>query len=338
MSANWRRALATDTPRRSRKDVQPTIPDRDWVGIGNVCHAMSRDDGARLLPAETRARVRIDQQLTQAGWKVQDRKDLNLFAAQGIAVREVVMKPGHGRVDYLLYVDKAVVGVIEAKPMGTPLSGVEWQSAMYADGLPAEVRLAAKTRNGRLPFVFEASGVETHFTNGFDPEPRARLVFNVPKPATLARILRDADASPEHPTWRAKVRDLPCHRYRPAAPSTGQSHQRNREESGRSAVRPITGTDGDRGGQDLHRGHRVLPAAETRWLQPDPFPGRPQQPRRPDAGGVPELPHAGRRSPLHRAVQRRQAFQRRAARLDQGDDLDHPAGLQVPQRRGSQRR
>ena len=162
-----------------------------------------------LLPAETRARVRIDQQLTQAGWKVQDKKDLNLFAGQGVAVREVVMKPGHGRVDYLLYVDKAVVGVIEAKPMGTPLSGVEWQSAMYADGLPADVRLAAKTRDGRLPFVFEASGVETHFTNGFDPEPRARLIFNFPKPATLARILRDADAAPERPTWRAKVRNLP---------------------------------------------------------------------------------------------------------------------------------
>ena len=36
------------------------------------------------------------------------------------------MKPGHGRVDYLLYVDKAVVGVVEAKPVCTPLSGAEW--------------------------------------------------------------------------------------------------------------------------------------------------------------------------------------------------------------------
>jgi type I site-specific restriction endonuclease len=40
------------------------------------------------------------------------------------------MATGHGRVDYLLYVDQRVVGVIEAKPEGTPLSGVEWQSAM----------------------------------------------------------------------------------------------------------------------------------------------------------------------------------------------------------------
>ena len=39
----------------------------------------------------------IDQQLVQAGWKVQDKKGLNLFAGQGVAVREVVMKPGHGR-------------------------------------------------------------------------------------------------------------------------------------------------------------------------------------------------------------------------------------------------
>nr|ABP44885.1 type III restriction enzyme, res subunit [Mycolicibacterium gilvum PYR-GCK] len=167
------------------------------------------DDDARL-PAEARARKLIDSQLTQAGWVVQDKKDLNLFAAQGVAVREVVMKPGHGRVDYLLYVDKAVVGVIEAKPVGTPLSGVEWQSAMYADGLPADVRIAAKTRDGRLPFVFEASGVETHFTNGFDPEPRARLIFNVPRPETMARHLREAETNPDSPTWRAKVRKLPA--------------------------------------------------------------------------------------------------------------------------------
>lgn len=35
----------------------------------------------------------IDQQLTQAGWRVQDKKSRNLFAGQGIAVREVIMKP-----------------------------------------------------------------------------------------------------------------------------------------------------------------------------------------------------------------------------------------------------
>ncbi|HET7475338.1 MAG TPA: DEAD/DEAH box helicase family protein [Dermatophilaceae bacterium] len=168
---------------------------------------MGTDDGSPLT-AEQRARVLIDQQLTQAGWSVQDRSQLNLSAA-GVACREVVMKAGHGRADYLLYVEQHAVGVIEAKPMGATLSGVEWQSAMYAEGLRAEVRLKALTVQGRLPFAFEASGTETHFTNGLDPEARARRVFNIPKPATLARLLRDAAADPAYPTWRAKVRHLP---------------------------------------------------------------------------------------------------------------------------------
>ncbi|MDP3968796.1 MAG: hypothetical protein Q8Q02_10995 [Nocardioides sp.] len=151
----------------------------------------------------------IDRQLVAAGWVVQDKKDLNLYAAQGVAVRESIMAAGHGRADYPLYVDKSALGVIEAKPEGTPRSGVEWQSAMYAEGLPAEVRLKALTVGGRLPFVFEASGTETHFTNGYDPEQRARRVFAFPKPSTLARILRDAEASPPTLTWRGKVHALP---------------------------------------------------------------------------------------------------------------------------------
>ena len=166
-------------------------------------------DEAQRLPAEARARSLIDAQLQAAGWVVQDGKALNLFAGSGVAVREVVMAPGHGRVDYLLYVDRQVVGVIEAKPVGTPLSGVEWQSAMYATGLPESHRRRAVVVDERLPFVFEASGSETHFTNGYDQDPRARQIFNVPRPSTLARMIRDADADPERPTWRAKVRALP---------------------------------------------------------------------------------------------------------------------------------
>ena len=170
---------------------------------------MIASGGEAHLGAEQRARVLIDRQLAAAGWAVQDRKNLNLYAAPGVAVREVVMKTGHGRSDYLLYVDQRTVGVIEAKPEGTTLSGVEWQSAMYADGLPAEVRLKALTVDGRLPFVFEASGTETHFTDGFDPEPRARPIFWFPRPETLARAVREAETDPDAPTWRAKVRNLP---------------------------------------------------------------------------------------------------------------------------------
>lgn len=205
---------------------------------------MSNDDHANRLAAEARARVLIDRQLADAGWAVQDKQAMNLFAAQGIAVREVTLKPGHGRADYLLYVDQTVVGVIEAKPEGTPLSGVEWQSSKYAEGLPVDVRLKALTTDGRLPFVFEASGTETHFTNGYDPEPRARRIFNFPKPATLAGVLKHKDE--ERPTWRGKVRDLPALDIKPLRPAqidavTGVETSLREQRFDRSLIQMATG-------------------------------------------------------------------------------------------------
>jgi len=205
---------------------------------------MNLGDDANRLAAEARARVLIDRQLTDAGWSVQDSRSLNLFAAQGVARREATMATGHGRADYLLYVDQRVVGVIEAKPEGTPLSGVEWQSAMYADGLPADVKLAALTKDGRLPFVFEASGTETHFTNGFDPEPRARRIFNFPKAATLAKTLRGKDE--EHPTWRGKVTAMPLLDTAPLRPAqieaiNGIEQSLREQRYDRSLVQMATG-------------------------------------------------------------------------------------------------
>jgi type I restriction enzyme, R subunit len=207
---------------------------------------MSPNEHERLA-AEQRARVLIDRQLAAAGWIVQDRKSVNLFAASGVVVREAIMKPGHGRVDYLLYIDKTVVGVIEAKPIGTPLSGVEWQSAMYAVGLPDEVRKRALDPQGRLPFVFEASGTETHFTNGFDPIPRARRIFHFPKPETLGRVIRTANENPDDPsTWRGRVYRLPAldeHGLRPAQIDAVKGVERSLREQrfGRSLVQMATG-------------------------------------------------------------------------------------------------
>jgi type I restriction enzyme, R subunit len=204
----------------------------------------STDDD--YLAAEARARREIDRHLIQARWHVCDRRDLNLFAARGIAVRETVMAPGHGRADYLLYVDRRVVGVVEAKPEGTPLSGVEWQSAMYAAGLPEAHKARATLVDGRLPFVFEANGAETHLTNGYDPQPRARRFFGFPQPRTLARWLRDAAADPKRPTWRAKVRHLPpvdTEMLRPAQVTAVEGIERSlaAQRHARSLVQMATG-------------------------------------------------------------------------------------------------
>jgi type I restriction enzyme R subunit len=130
---------------------------------------------------EHKARREIDADLTVAGWIVQDKDDLDLTLGRGLAVREFAMKPGFGFADYLLYVDRKAAGAVEAKPQGT-LTGVEAQSAKYAAGLPDN--LPAHRRP--LPFLFESNGSVTFFTNGLDPVPRSRQVFNFPRPETLA--------------------------------------------------------------------------------------------------------------------------------------------------------
>jgi Type I restriction enzyme R protein N terminus (HSDR_N) len=132
------------------------------------------DAALSYLTSEARARVQIDRMLELAGWIVQSANQANLNAGRGVAVREFVMEPPHGRVDYLLFVDRVAVGVIEAKKEGETLTGVEWQSAKYLDGLPSWVDAALE---GFLPFAYESTGVETRFTSTLDPEPRSREVF-----------------------------------------------------------------------------------------------------------------------------------------------------------------
>ena len=130
---------------------------------------------------EQNARRNIDADLEAASWCVQSRDELDLTAGRGIAVREFPLKSGYGVADYLLYVDRKAIGAIEAKPGGT-LSGVEAQSEKYAAGLPDNL----PAHHRPLPFLFESNGSVTYFTNGLDPMPRSRQVFNFPKPETLA--------------------------------------------------------------------------------------------------------------------------------------------------------
>jgi type I restriction enzyme R subunit len=144
---------------------------------------------------EAEARKQIDQQLEAAGWLVQDRNAANIQAGAGVAVREFRLKSGP--VDYILYVDAAVAGAVEAKKEGWTLSGVEVQSKRYSEGLPDG--LPAYRRP--LPFLYESTGQETHFTNLLDPEPHARSVFAFHRPETMREWLDEAGLS--------SVRSLP---------------------------------------------------------------------------------------------------------------------------------
>jgi type I restriction enzyme, R subunit len=169
-----------------------------------ICH-VSAEELAYLTP-EARARVVIDRMLDAAGWAVQDARGVNLAASRGVAVREFVLKSPHGRADYLLFLEGRAVGIVEAKKEGETLTGVEWQSAKYVDGLPDELDPAVE---GGLPFVYESTGTETRFTNGLDPDPASRPVFSFHRPETMGTWLDELRRHPTAPTLRHRLRALP---------------------------------------------------------------------------------------------------------------------------------
>ena len=156
------------------------------------------------MTPETKARQQIDQKLEQAGWVIQDMRQLNLGAAVGVAVREYPTDSGPA--DYVLFVHRHPVGVIEAKKdnAGENLTVTEAQTERYATA-----NLKWRKDNAPLRFLFEATGQIIRFTDGADPVPRSREIFHFFKPETLAawlaqptslrrRLVEQMPALPEH--------------------------------------------------------------------------------------------------------------------------------------------
>ncbi|WP_024851427.1 type I restriction endonuclease subunit R [Hydrogenovibrio kuenenii] len=130
------------------------------------------------LKPETQARVLIDEQLNLAGWKVQTWPKVNLGEGLGVVVREYPTDTGPA--DYLLFINRTAVGVIEAKKDQTILNQVEEQTLRYATS-----NIKYRKDKEPLPFLFEATSQVIHFTDLRDPAPRAREIFHFYKPETL---------------------------------------------------------------------------------------------------------------------------------------------------------
>jgi len=143
------------------------------------------------------ARDNIDKQLLACGWIIQDKKKFNLAAGLGIAIREY--QTDIGPADYVLFVDKKAVGIIEAKreEEGVRLTTVEEQSSQYAN---AKLRLL---NNDPLPFVYESTGEITRFTDYRDLKPRSRNVFTFHRPETFVQWLSQSK------TLRTRLHDIP---------------------------------------------------------------------------------------------------------------------------------
>lgn len=143
------------------------------------------------------ARNKIDAQLKVSGWIVQSKTEINLAVGGGVAVREYLTDVGPA--DYVLFVDKKPLGVIEAKRAeeGEHLSIHEAQSNDYAH---AKLK---RLNNEPLRFIYESTGELTRFRDAHDPKPRSRPVFSFHRPETL-RVWSKQDKP-----LRARLLDLP---------------------------------------------------------------------------------------------------------------------------------
>ena len=141
------------------------------------------------MTPEQKARLIIDQKLEQAGWVLQDLKQLNPGAALGVAIREYPTDSGPA--DYVLLVNRQPIAVIEAKrdETGENITVVEDQTERYARGY-----LKWRKDNQPLPFLFESTGQIIRFTDARDPAPRSREIFNFFRPEQLAEWAAEQDS------------------------------------------------------------------------------------------------------------------------------------------------
>jgi type I restriction enzyme R subunit len=144
------------------------------------------------------ARDQIDKNLEESGWIVQDKPAIDFSAGLGIAVREY--QTDIGPADYVLFVAKKAVGVIEAKPeeWGHKITTVEEQAGRYA-----AATLKWVNNKEPLPSVYESTGIITRFTDGRDPKPRSREVFTFHRPETMAEWLSQPNS------LRARLQTMP---------------------------------------------------------------------------------------------------------------------------------
>jgi type I restriction enzyme R subunit len=157
-----------------------------------------------LVPLDTKleaeTRQEIDAKLEAAGWAVQDKHRINLAEKPGVAVRE--MDTVTGPADYMLFIDGAACGIIEAKREGSELGHVDLQSQRYATSQTKYIeRWAAEGEP--LPFLYEATNHEIRFRDARDPHPRSRSLFHFHRPKTLKNWLEEGD------TLRARMQQLP---------------------------------------------------------------------------------------------------------------------------------
>lgn len=136
-----------------------------------------------MLPEE-KARVKIDKQLTAAGWDIVARDEYIPFNAS--AVKEALMQDNKES-DYLLFVDDKAIAVVEAKAEDNSLGDVVAQQAeWYSQNPQSWVGLWCPNQ---IPFVYLANGNKIYFKNMLDADSEYVELAEMHSPKKMLQIL-----------------------------------------------------------------------------------------------------------------------------------------------------
>lgn len=150
------------------------------------------------MKPEEQTRLKIDDKLIEVGYEIQDFKNFNPAASLGVAVRE--FPTNSGPVDYLLFINKVPVGVVEAKRTeeGQNLVTVAEQSLRYVKS-----GLKYISNQPKLRFAYEATDIIVRFCDYADEKAKSREVFTFHKPEVLLELLQEED------TLRNRLKKFP---------------------------------------------------------------------------------------------------------------------------------
>lgn len=136
-----------------------------------------------MLPEE-KARIKIDKQLTDAGWDIVARDEYIPFNAS--AVKEALMQ-GNKESDYLLFVDDKAIAVVEAKAEDNSLGDIVAQQAeWYSKNPQGWVGLWFPNQ---IPFVYLANGNKIYFKNMLEADSEYIELSEMHSPKKMLKML-----------------------------------------------------------------------------------------------------------------------------------------------------
>lgn len=152
------------------------------------------------MTPEEKARQKIDQWFTDAGWEVINRDEYEPTST-AVAIREGLLKDNL-EADYFLFINGKAVGVLEAKREETDAfsSIVCEQAALYARSVPNIYQTYQKP----LPFIFTSNGKELYFCDFREQDHYFKQIMTIPTPHELVKKLGINDYFAGLPTLHKK--------------------------------------------------------------------------------------------------------------------------------------